>query len=88
MLELHNLHHIKYYAKFLFLLHTDHVHYQYFHPVEDRPTGPKEAKRWKTILGKLNDTREGYIELDSQSQTYLLPAPAKCHQRTIQTISN
>ena len=25
------------------------------HPVEDRPTGPKEAKRWKIILGKLND---------------------------------
>ena len=25
------------------------------HPVEDRPTGPKEAKRWKIIIGKLND---------------------------------
>ena len=37
MLALHNLYHIRYYAKFLFLLHTDHVHYQYFHPVEDRP---------------------------------------------------
>ena len=28
---------------------TDHVHYWYFHPLEDRPTGPHEVKRWRII---------------------------------------
>lgn len=33
----------------------DHIHYRYFYPAENTPGSPREEKRWKEILGKLND---------------------------------
>jgi len=34
---------------------ADHIHYRYFYPAENAPGSQREVKRWKEIIGKLND---------------------------------
>jgi len=38
-----------------FLSFVDHINYCFFQPAEGVPGSRREVKRWKEIIGKLND---------------------------------